>query len=79
MATGLREAGYVYVNLDDCWMGRFRNNVTGQLVPGKNFPNGMKALGEMIHAKGLKYGSLPPDRAECDAVLPCWIDEQVFG
>lgn len=32
MSTGLKDAGYTYVNLDDCWMDRFRNNVTGALV-----------------------------------------------
>ena len=37
-------------------MARDRDNVTGQLQSGHNFPNGMKALGDMIHSKKLKYG-----------------------
>jgi hypothetical protein len=56
VSTGLAGAGYVYMNIDDCWMGRNRNNETGKLMAGSNFPNGMKHLGEMIHGKGLKYG-----------------------
>ena len=32
VSTGLRDAGYTYVNLDDCWMGDFRDDVTGVLV-----------------------------------------------
>jgi hypothetical protein len=46
VATGLAAAGYVYVNLDDCWMARDRDNVIGQLQSGENFPKGMKALGD---------------------------------
>ena len=56
VSTGLRDAGYVYVNLDDCWMDRFRDNETGELRAGRGFPSGMKKLGENIHALGLKYG-----------------------
>jgi alpha-galactosidase len=57
VSLGLRDAGFVYVNLDDCWMNHYRDNVTGELTASaQNFPNGMKALGDMIHGKGLKYG-----------------------
>ena len=31
VSTGLRDAGFIYVNLDDCWMDRFRDNETGEL------------------------------------------------
>ena len=37
-------------------MDRKRDNVTGKLVAGRQFPNGMKTLGDMIHGKGLKFG-----------------------
>ncbi len=67
MATnGMREAGYVYVNLDDCWQagrdktGLARNHagrVNGHLVADPVwFPSGMKALGDYIHSQGLKFG-----------------------
>ena len=56
VSTGLRDVGYVYVNLDDCWMAPQRN-ARGELYGDpKRFPSGMKALGDYIHSKGLKYG-----------------------
>ena len=53
--TGLRDAGYVYVNLDDCWHGE--RDADGFIQPdAKRFPGGMKALADYVHAKGLKLG-----------------------
>jgi alpha-galactosidase len=55
--SGMRDAGYVYLNLDDGWQASPTCNAQG--VPQYNaerFPNGMKALGDYIHAKGLKFG-----------------------
>jgi alpha-galactosidase len=53
---GLKEAGYVYVVLDDCWMTRERD-ANGQLVADpQKFPSGMKALGDYLHGLGLKFG-----------------------
>ncbi|MEJ2112117.1 MAG: glycoside hydrolase family 27 protein, partial [Acidobacteriota bacterium] len=55
-ASGLKDAGYVYVVLDDCWMTRQRDE-NGQLVADPvKFPGGMKALGDYIHGLGLKFG-----------------------
>lgn len=54
--SGLKEAGYEYVVLDDCWMTRQRDD-NGQLVADpEKFPSGMKALGDFIHNLGLKFG-----------------------
>jgi alpha-galactosidase len=53
---GLKDAGYVYVVLDDCWMARERDE-NGQLIADpQKFPSGMKALGDFIHGLGLKFG-----------------------
>lgn len=53
--SGMRDAGYIYLNLDDGWqVSRDKNGVI-QPDP-KEFPTGMKALGDYIHSKGLKYG-----------------------
>jgi alpha-galactosidase len=54
-SNGMRDAGYAYLILDDCWAGP--RDARGDLTadPGK-FPSGMKALGDYIHAKGLKFG-----------------------
>ena len=53
--SGLRDAGYVYLNLDDCWHGERDSLGFIQADPLK-FPSGMKALGDYIHSKGLKFG-----------------------
>lgn len=53
--TGMRDAGYEYIVIDDCWqVGR---DSLGNIIPDpERFPSGMKALGDYIHAKGLKFG-----------------------
>ncbi|WP_243921615.1 glycoside hydrolase family 27 protein [Novosphingobium beihaiensis] len=54
-AKGLRDAGYVYVNIDDCWQGE--RDANGNIQPDpKRFPSGMKALGDYLHARGFKFG-----------------------
>ncbi len=56
VATGMRDAGYRYVVIDDCWQVT-RDSVTGRIVPdAQRFPNGMRALADYIHAKGLLFG-----------------------
>ncbi len=55
VTTGMKDAGYEYVNLDDCWMdGRDSN---GKLKwSASKFPSGIPALAAYIHGKGLKIG-----------------------
>ena len=55
VSSGLRDAGYVYVNLDDCWHGERAADGTIQPDP-QRFPSGMKALGDYLHERGLKFG-----------------------
>lgn len=53
--TGLRDAGYTYLNLDDCWHGE--RDSLGFIHPDPvKFPSGMKALADYVHSKGLKIG-----------------------
>lgn len=52
---GLLDAGYVYLNMDDCWHGDRDENGFIQANPRK-FPNGIKALSDYVHSKGLKFG-----------------------
>ncbi|BFO17181.1 hypothetical protein SHKM778_35690 [Streptomyces sp. KM77-8] len=53
---GLKKAGYEYINLDDCWALPQRD-ADGKLVPDpKRFPNGIKAVADYVHGKGLKFG-----------------------
>src|ERR1700753_433349 len=51
--TGMRDAGYVYVNVDDTWQGK--RDAQGVLHPNERFPD-MKALADYVHSKGLKFG-----------------------
>jgi len=53
VATGLRDAGYRYVNIDDGWQGT--RGADGRLRPNAKFPD-MKALADYVHARGLKLG-----------------------
>ena len=56
VTRGLRDAGYTYVNLDDCWALPNRDGA-GNLVPDPvRFPNGIKAVADYVHGKGLKFG-----------------------
>lgn len=53
--SGMKDAGYEYIVIDDCWqIGR---DSLGNIIPDpERFPNGMKALADYIHSKGLKLG-----------------------
>jgi alpha-galactosidase len=55
VATGMKDAGYQYLVIDDCW--QVRRDAQGRIVPDPDrFPSGMKALADYVHAKGLKFG-----------------------
>ncbi len=53
VASGMKAAGYVYVNIDDCWQGS--RDAQGFIRPNERFPD-MKALADYVHSKGLKLG-----------------------
>ena len=52
--TGMRDAGYVYVNIDDTWEAAAATP-TGNITTNNKFPD-MKALADYVHSKGLKLG-----------------------
>ncbi|RYE08628.1 MAG: glycoside hydrolase family 27 protein, partial [Sphingobacteriaceae bacterium] len=55
VSSGMKAAGYEYINIDDCWHGD--RDSLGFIHPDpKRFPSGMKALADYIHSKGLKMG-----------------------
>jgi alpha-galactosidase len=55
VSSGMKDAGYTYINIDDCWHGE--RDAQGFIHPdAKRFPSGMKALADYVHAKGLKFG-----------------------
>lgn len=55
VSSGMKDAGYEYVVIDDCWqVGRDEN---GEIIVDKvHFPHGIKYLADYIHSKGLKFG-----------------------
>jgi hypothetical protein len=53
VSTGMRDAGYVYVNIDDTWEGD--RDAQGRIQSNSKFPD-MKALADYVHSKGLKLG-----------------------
>ncbi|MFO7447184.1 MAG: glycoside hydrolase family 27 protein [Ignavibacteriaceae bacterium] len=55
VSSGMKDAGYSYVVIDDCWHGQ--RDSLGFIHPDpERFPSGMKALADYIHSKGLKFG-----------------------
>jgi len=65
VSSGMKEVGYEYIVIDDCWqVSRDKN---GEIVVDKDrFPNGMKNLVDYVHSKGLKFGIY-----SCAGTLTC--------
>jgi len=55
VATGMKDAGYEYIVIDDCWQVS-RDSLGFIVADPKRFPSGIKALADYVHAKGLKFG-----------------------
>jgi alpha-galactosidase len=53
---GLKDAGYEYIVIDDGWMAKERDKNGNLLADPVKFPNGMKAVVDYVHSKGLKFG-----------------------
>jgi Alpha-galactosidase len=55
VSSGMQAVGYQYINIDDMWQSS--RDSSGNIVPNASkFPNGMKALADYVHSKGLKLG-----------------------
>ena len=55
VSSGMKDAGYQYLVIDDCWHGV--RDVHGDIQPDlQRFPSGIKALADYVHSKGLKFG-----------------------
>ena len=55
VSSGMKDAGYQFVNIDDCW--QVSRAADGTIVAdAERFPSGMKALADYVHSKGLKLG-----------------------
>jgi len=70
VSSGMRELGYQYVNIDDFWQLKTRDSEGNIQVNTEKFPNGIKALADYVHSKGLKIG-IYSDAAEktCGGVM----------
>jgi alpha-galactosidase len=53
--SGMRDAGYRYINIDDCWSLAERD-ADGNLQHATNFPEGIAAIADYVHERGLKLG-----------------------
>ncbi|MBB5867406.1 alpha-galactosidase [Allocatelliglobosispora scoriae] len=64
VSTGMRDLGYQYVVVDDCWFNPNRDSSGNLQGDPSRFPSGMKALGDYLHGKGLKFGlyQVPVDK-----------------
>ncbi|MEE4021815.1 glycoside hydrolase family 27 protein [Gordonia sp. PKS22-38] len=56
VVTGLRDAGYRHVIVDDCWVAPIRAADGSLQAEPSRFPSGMAALGQYLHERGLKFG-----------------------
>lgn len=56
VSEGYKDAGYEYIVIDDCWSLRDRDENGNLVADPAKFPNGMKAVADYIHDKGLKFG-----------------------
>ncbi len=66
VSSGMRDAGYNYLVIDDGWMAKDRNSHGELFGDPDKFPGGMKIIGDYIHSKGLKFGLY-----ECRGNLTC--------
>ncbi len=84
VASGMADAGYEYVNIDDCWMAPERGD-DGRLVPDpERFPNGIDTLADYVHGLGLKLGIYSSAGTETCAGYPASlgheeVDAQTFA
>ena len=76
--TGLADAGYQYINIDDCWQSSLRDDdgkLQGDL---ESFPSGMEALCQKINARGLKMGLYSSNGTHTCEDLPASLGNEVL-
>lgn len=56
VSSGMKAAGYQYVNLDDCWLAKTRTADGSLQADPAKFPDGIAAVANYVHARGLKLG-----------------------
>jgi alpha-galactosidase len=77
VSTGLRDSGYTYVDIDDCWMASTRD-AQGRLRPDPTrFPGGIAAIADYVHARRLKLGIYSSAGTATCQGLPASLDHEV--
>jgi alpha-galactosidase len=57
VSTGLKDCGYEYIVIDDCWAVKDHRDSAGDLIPDPlRFPDGMRSVADYVHSLGLKFG-----------------------
>jgi alpha-galactosidase len=77
VALGMRDLGYQYVNIDDFWQLAARDKDGNLQVNKAKFPNGIKAVADYVHSKGLKLGIYSDAAAHtCGGVAGSYLYEE---
>ncbi len=77
VSSGMRDAGYRYVNIDDCWEASARDSLGNLTTDSTRFPHGMKSLADYVHSKGLKIGIYSSAGTMTCQKRPASIDHEV--
>ncbi|MEO8961175.1 MAG: alpha-galactosidase [Ginsengibacter sp.] len=76
VVSGMKDAGYEYINLDDCWMALKRDKEGNLQSDPERFPHGIKFLAEYVHKKGLKLGVYSSAGTKTCAGWPASLDHE---
>ncbi|MPZ81324.1 MAG: alpha-galactosidase [Actinophytocola sp.] len=76
VSSGMADAGYTYVNIDDCWMAPERDAEGRLQADPERFPSGIKAVADYVHALGLKLGVYSSAGTATCQGLPASLDHE---
>jgi alpha-galactosidase len=76
VSSGMKRAGYEYVNIDDCWMAPQRDAEGRLQTDPVRFPSGIKAVADYVHAHGLKLGIYSSAGTRTCQGLPASLDHE---
>lgn len=77
VSSGMKDVGYVYVNIDDCWMAPARDAEGNLQADPERFPGGIKALADYVHSRGLKLGIYSSAGTKTCQGYPASLDHEV--
>jgi alpha-galactosidase len=77
VGSGMRDVGYIYLNIDDCWMAPSRDEEGNLQADPDTFPGGIKAIADYVHSKGLKLGIYSSAGTKTCQGLPASLDHEM--